>query len=156
RHFLAQGYHHLGKVLGDLSQPGPCAEAYQQALALRERLVRDSPDVIKYRYALVWNYFNLGLLCGNGRFADAPAAFRKAVPHLEKLALDQPANPLFRYELALVCTNLGQLYQNEKRFAQAADAHRRALELRRRLAAGSPQLADLRSVLACSLNDLAI
>jgi tetratricopeptide (TPR) repeat protein len=153
---LAQGHQNLGKVLYRPDRPGPTEQAFRQALDLHEQLVRESPDVPFYRHSLVKNYANLGQLCGSRRFAEALAAFHTAIAHQEKQVLDRPTFVDDRSLLAKLWGEVGALCRATKRFVPAEAAQRRALDLRRRLAAERPESADLRSALACTLSDLAI
>src|SRR4029077_6650904 len=60
-----------------------------------------------------------GLLSGTGRLKEAEAAFLDALVLQKQLVADFPARPDFHIELAVTLSNLGDLANNRREYAEA-------------------------------------
>jgi eukaryotic-like serine/threonine-protein kinase len=114
------------------------AEPYgRQALAEAERLAAEDPNSADFREQLarsreVWGT----VLKATGRPAEAEAVLRNALDLFEKLSGDSPHNPYVQLETAFGYRELALLLaQIQDRRQEAADTHRRELNLLERCAA---------------------
>jgi serine/threonine-protein kinase len=114
-------------------------KAYQEALALQERLADDEPDGARYRDELATTRQNLGnLYTATGRYGDAEAAYRRALDLLGPIVREYPGAADVRQHLAAVRNNVGVLYRLTGRADAAAAAHGEALALLEPLAKEHP------------------
>jgi tetratricopeptide (TPR) repeat protein len=114
------------------------AEAtYRQAMALREKLATDFPNVPAHRLELARMNNNLGELhTSTGRYKKAEPPLRKAVALLEQLVTDFPDGPAYRRELLRSYRQFGQLYEASGRARQAKEMKQRAKALEKALDSG--------------------
>ncbi len=74
-------------------------ESHGRALAIRERLARESPSVTLFQSDLAQSHYNIGLLQGaTGHLDQALESFGKAIAILEWLRAKTPASPSSRVE----------------------------------------------------------
>jgi serine/threonine-protein kinase len=119
------------------------------------KLPADDPQAAAFARVKAAEYRNLqGLFhhtAGDG--AKALAAYQEAVALYRELAGADP-NPRLRDQLAASLNNVGQVYEQERNFPEAAKALAESVEVRRKLAAEFPAEPDFREGLAESLNSL--
>ena len=78
-------------MLADLGKPADAEQQYQQAVAIRERLVSELPDLLQYQVNLGGTCCNIGtLLSSTGRPADSLEWFDKAVRALSTVYKQDP------------------------------------------------------------------
>jgi tetratricopeptide (TPR) repeat protein len=132
------------------------AEAEQRAaLAIREKLAAEHPDVTEYRFYLASSHHYLGsLLTMTGRAAEAEAEQRTALAIREKLIAEHPEQPHYRYLLAESRVSLGDLLSNSGRAAQAEAEYRKAIQIQGELVAEQPSVTDYRDRLVNSRTNL--
>ena len=107
---LAISYTHRGNLWRE-AKPAEAEACYQQARALGEQLMAQSPHVPFFREELAATYNNLGILLqATGRVLEAEDAYRRAVA-LKKGLADRFPKPDFQKELAKSYNNLGLLLQ---------------------------------------------
>ncbi len=131
---LGRTYHRLGRIYGLLGRPDDQERAYQQAVAIQERLAREDPQDPEPRVALAKSYHNLALLYRNREsgkldLARAEEALGRAVALKEDLARDHPDNPGYPVSLAHSLVAQGQLYRLQGRADLVEVARRRAVDL---------------------------
>src|SRR5262249_48530382 len=63
RQDLGKAYFRLGSMYGDLHQNDKARSAYQQAVAIQERLTAEHPDQTAYQEDLATSYHRLGWAC---------------------------------------------------------------------------------------------
>jgi tetratricopeptide (TPR) repeat protein len=90
-----------------------------------------------------------------GQRSEAEAAHRRALALREKLAVDFPAVPSYRGDLAGSYSHLGVLLHDLGRRTEAETAYRHALAIEEKLAADFPAAPDYRLSLAETYVDLA-
>jgi serine/threonine protein kinase/Flp pilus assembly protein TadD len=157
RNRLAGAHSNLGLVLAATGRPAEAEQAYQEALALQEKLVAEDPAGPDNRYTLASGHFNHGeLLRTAGRHARAKKAYGRALALFEKLAAESPATPAYRESLAKVRYGLGTALADTSRLDEAESSFRQAAELQQKLAADFPSWPEYRYGLALSQNNLGI
>jgi serine/threonine-protein kinase len=163
RDLWAAGLRDWGVALVAQGQADAAARAWNKALAILEPVAAASPD---YRWTLARVHYaigNLAMLSGNQ--TKAQDTYRKAQALAVRLVDEVPAEPRYIRALADVCSNQGMSLQMEAvpvgtrlvspgRLAAAAEAHRKALELRRRLTRLEPGIPENLADVAASLNHL--
>src|SRR5262249_50570018 len=109
--------------------------ARRQALEVRDALVRDHPGDLRYRTELAEGYEVLADAQQRvGRLpADALQSRLRAVALREALVRDNPDDPRRVRDLAAGYTDLQWRYHDLGRWADAADAAQRAVDLGERL-----------------------
>jgi serine/threonine-protein kinase len=139
--FFRMGYSQLHH-----GRPDEALHWFGRAREIQETLVRDHPDIPKYRTALATTWRVIGgchsLL---GRNDEALDAYRRAQALLERLV---EADPASRSELALVINNIGIIHEEEGRPALALQAFRRNRAIHEELVAADPTNAWYRQMLA--------
>src|SRR5262249_55728392 len=89
---LASAYRALGYTTTEIGSEEDALEAYRQASAILELLVRDHPSVAAYRIHLAASHNGLGnRLRKTGRLDDAMLSYQRALTIQERLARDHPA-----------------------------------------------------------------
>src|SRR5207249_3605870 len=116
---------------------------HRAALALRAQMAADFPAVPEHRCDLARSHNNLGLLLGGqGRWAEAEAAYRHALSVWERLAADFPAVPEYQVNLAGSYGNLGLLLSDRGEPEPALDWFAKAIRTLEPILRQEPRLAD--------------
>lgn len=99
-----------------LDKNAEAREQYQRAIAIREKLAAEFPDVPEYRHELATGRNNLGaLLSGLGKMNEARELYKQALATREKLVAEFPAMQVHRIELGGTYCNIGVLVRTEGR-----------------------------------------
>ena len=97
-------------------------------------------------------HYALGLMLSRtGRPAEAEAEYREALPIIQKLADDNPTNPVFAPTSRLSTHNLGAAVHSLSRAAEARDCYDRAIVVIEPLVQKSPTDTMFRAHLARNL-----
>jgi serine/threonine protein kinase/tetratricopeptide (TPR) repeat protein len=124
--FLTVSYSTKGTAYRALGQPDLAAQNYRAAVAIREAIVRDHPDIAGYRRALLIAYGHLGDALGPpranglGDLAGARAAFAKAAEIAEWLSEHDRADRRSLFDLAIARVRLATVYMAEPGHATEA------------------------------------
>ena len=131
--------------------------AYQEALVVYERLVRENPDNREFRKDLGGTHGNMASLYKQiGKPAEALAAQQKALEIRERLADEYPSVPMHRSYLSTSYHNTGNLYRQIGKPAEALASHQKALEIREPLAREYPNFNEFQDDLAATHNMIGI
>jgi tetratricopeptide (TPR) repeat protein len=129
-----------------LSQHGEYAKAesnLRQALALRIRLAKESPDQPEQQIELAIVYNNLAnLLEDTARSPEAETTYREALNLLEAMARQFPNDEKNQRVLAVCLNNLGNFLTGQCRYTDAEAAFRRVLPLQQALTDKFPNIAE--------------
>ena len=102
----------------------------QRALKIRDTLLAQNPDdkaLLAYKATILCN---LGLICTyNGRLEDAERFALRGLAINEGILARFPKDADAKREMASMLNNLGILLSRRKKFAEAATANRRSLQL---------------------------
>jgi tetratricopeptide (TPR) repeat protein len=129
----------LGNILSDSGRWLEARDAFRQAVAMGERLVKVNPQA--HETQLLDDLSGLGAICSmTGRHEEAQNALERALARFESLARANPT--LYESDLARVLIHLTGVYAQEKGPQVALGAAERAVELYRRLAAEQPQVHE--------------
>jgi tetratricopeptide (TPR) repeat protein len=124
---FSMGY---GEALQKVGRLAEARAALERSRDIHQRLVAAHPDVIDYRSMLAQIRTSLGgLYHATGQLDAARTEYDQASAVLEELVKAYPNVSLHRYKLTMNLRRLGLLEYAGRRFAEAADANRRAIEL---------------------------
>jgi serine/threonine protein kinase len=117
-------YLQLGNVTSKLGTRDDAIVAYQGALRIFTDLVRNHPEVARYRALLSLNYQNLGVMYhAVDRQVEAEQAYQEALAQQRILVTDYPLDSEYRHLLASSYGNLAVLYQEMGKLEAAENAY---------------------------------
>jgi tetratricopeptide (TPR) repeat protein len=162
RESLARAASNLGLLLKELSHQDDADRMLRRAILLQEKLIEEQPKVLELRGQLAQTWVNLGALLHARRQAeDAENAWQKALELLAPDAVQQltggsslPAK--YQQIRAQSLNNLGIVYREGHRAADAEQVYREALAIKQKLADTFPSVPRYRQELARSFNNLGI
>jgi len=134
----ANSHHWLGGVLMDTHRLPEAEQELRKALVLAERALRAGPDRddFKSRVAHIQDYLGVTLF-KRRKHTEAADQFRSSIKLYESLVQDFPHTPEFLRRQSLVHSNLAAPLRRLGRVKEAEISLQRAIDLRRRLAAGN-------------------
>jgi serine/threonine protein kinase/tetratricopeptide (TPR) repeat protein len=128
----------------------------EQALAIRERLLREHPKVLSYREDLAASYINMAFLHQQmGRRENAATDYEKALRVRLSLVQTNPRNGGYVRALAQSYCCEADMAEGADRFADAEKSYRDATALLKPMVAAYPTSPAYRQDLARSLGNLA-
>ena len=147
---LAVLYYNLALLYYNIQHYNESEAMYKSALAIRERLAKEIPQI--YEPDLATSYNNLAnLYSDTQRFEESESMHKSAIAIRERLA---KANPqAYEPDLADSYNNLANLYNVTHRFQESEAMYKSAIAIRERLAKANPQAYE--EDLANSYNNLA-
>src|SRR5262249_52396437 len=127
---LTNSYQHLAWHYYSTDKYDKAEPFYDKALALCNSLVKQSPEVDRYRRTLGFIHTGRGnLYFAQGRTADAEAAHQEGVRVREKLARDSGGEPDALHHLAWSYDGLSGLYEQTGRRELAEPLREKALAI---------------------------
>jgi tetratricopeptide (TPR) repeat protein len=149
RAIRAEGVYRVAKLRSKLGQREEAVLGYQEAIALRQKLVDDFPGVPQHREELALTYSLLGKVFEFlGQQQERETALRQALALRAQLAADFPDEPEYRFDEANSHLNLGWLLHNRGKYTEAESSYRRALALYDQQRGASPAVAKYRRDMA--------
>jgi len=129
----------LGDVRRLLGKPSEARRAYQAAIDLFGRLLKDQPDAVEYQVELANSRTKLGLVDGDlGRLQEADACYGRALGAVEPLAESHPDHLGIQDALASSLLNRAMLRARTGKHEEAAQTMRRSAAIFQRLRAARP------------------
>ncbi len=136
---LAKTHINLGLILCSNNQLAEGLAAFEQARAIQERLVQQNPTVTRYQSDLAESHNTLGtFLRVIGQPQEALAACEQARAIQKRLVQEYPTVTYFQSALGGTLSILADLELDAKRFTEARDLYREAIELQQRILAANP------------------
>jgi serine/threonine protein kinase/tetratricopeptide (TPR) repeat protein len=155
RSTAAWAQHRVAWLRAQLGATADAETAYNQAVAMQERLVADFPGVPGYRADLAYSHNNLGkVLFDLGKRAASEKAVRRALEVREQLASEFPDVPDYRHQLADSYHNLGNVLSGWGEREEAGTAYRQAVAVREKLVADLPAVPRYRQGLGLDYQTL--
>lgn len=115
----------------------------KKTIDVQRRLVRDHPEVVKFRFMLASEVNTLGGLSYKvQRYAEAETAFREAIAEWRELVRREPEVPRLKYELGRSLANLAGILTLRRQFDRAIPIQGEAIELLQRLVRDQPDVID--------------
>ena len=132
-----------GVSLYGLGKLEEAATAHGKAVAIRERLVKEHPDVPHFANDLARSYHDLDISLNDlGKLEEAATAHGKAREIRERLVKEHPDVPEFASGLALSYNSLGSLLYELGKSEAAATAYGKAREICERLVKEHPDVPE--------------
>lgn len=151
---LAAASFDLGRLTTDIGDVQNAIAAYQESLAIIDRLARDNPTTTKYLSALCNTHHNLGdLNRQTGKYAEALTAYEQAKAIRERLAKENPTYSKFQSDLALDHISTGVVQRQAGKPVEALASFKRAIEIQEKLVRENPKVAEYQNGLAQSQNN---
>ena len=143
----------LGKLTAEIGDKEEALRAYEQSLAIQERLVRENPSVARFQFDLAGSHNNIGgLQSQTGRLADALTSYTQAQKIIKPLAGANPQVTLYQRALAVSHMTIGLLQSQTGRIAEAFHSFEQARAIRERLTRENPSVGGFQGELATSQN----
>ena len=120
----------------------------QKAMALREQVVHEFPEVAGYRTQLGLNYSAAALACSPENRNEAEQLSRKALEQFENVAAAFPTMQSSRFDLAREYLRLGDVVESRAKHADAIELYRRSIGLWEGLTSEAPDQWRNRTSLA--------
>ncbi len=148
-HRLAEASFDLGELTAEIGDKQNALRAYEESLAIRERLARENPSVIHYQSDLAASLNNIAnLMSSTGRMADALASFEQALVIRKRLARENPSDTQLWSSLATSHSAFGHLMLSTSRPTEALSSFEQARAICERLARENPSDAQFQTALA--------
>ena len=148
---MARCYNNIGFLNTEAGKSGQALAAFQKAVDIQERLARQHPTLSENQNSLGRSYNNIGYLhhYQTGKLGEASAAYQKSLDILVPLVSENPTATAYQANLARTYHNTGLLHQRTGSPSEALTAHKKAIDIRERLARDS-QLPEHQHDLASS------
>ena len=141
---LFSTYKRLGEHYGQVGQQADAIAVFQESLGMAERLIRENPENLRYRWELSSIYKNLGELHAQlGQFDAAESAYARVLDITVELSKTAPDDLDFRRDIVVTHYKLGGILEAKDSKDSALKEYESALALARPLAeanAGNDQL----------------
>jgi serine/threonine protein kinase/tetratricopeptide (TPR) repeat protein len=146
---LARSHLTSGFLLFKVGKPADSLQAYQRALAIREKLAEADPAVAEYQSDLTETHDYIALLLMHtGKQQEALTAWRKALIVSQRVAAANPAVVRIQYGLANIYDDVGWCLLNMGKPVEAAEAERKASDIMQKLIADHPAIILFQEKLA--------
>ncbi len=154
---LAAACFELGYLTDEIGDKQEAMHAYEESLAIRDRLARENPLIARFQRDLARNHINIGnVQRATGQTGDALASYEKARAILERLARENPSVTEFQYNLAASYLNIGGLQSETGRTGDALASNEKAHAILERLVGENPSVIWFQQRLAGSHNNIGI
>jgi eukaryotic-like serine/threonine-protein kinase len=123
----------------------------KKTIDAQRALVRDHPDVVKFRFMLASGLNTLGGLSYQvHRYDDSEAAFREAITEWRELVRREPQLHRLKYELGRSLSNVAGILTLRGKIDHASPIQAEAIELNRGLVRDYPDFVEYRISLAAA------
>ncbi|HLJ96567.1 MAG TPA: protein kinase [Gemmataceae bacterium] len=139
-------------ITRDLGSPQISVGLFEQALAIQEQLVRASPEVEAYQFALAATLNNLGSL--TYVLEESEARYRRSLALFQDLARRFPGTAAYRHGVYSNYNNLGLQYAVAWQIGKAEKAYQDAITTVQKLADEEPGNPNYQTDLIRSLMNL--
>jgi tetratricopeptide (TPR) repeat protein len=151
RAVLADSHTTIAVLLVESGKPAEGLRAFQEALAIQQKLADANPTVTGYDSDLALTHNNIGTVLGRtGKPQEALTEWRKALAINQKLAVAHPAAPQFQRALASTHMNIGNLLSQMGKLEEVLPEFQHVLAIRQKLANANRAVLDLQSDVADS------
>src|SRR5579871_6275045 len=149
---LARALFRQANITRDLGSPQISVGLLEQALAIQEQLVRASPEVEAYQFALAATLNNLGSL--TYVLEESEARYRRSLALFQDLARRFPGTAAYRHGVYSNYNNLGLQYAVAWQIGKAEKAYQDAITTVQKLADEEPGNPNYQTDLIRSLMNL--
>jgi serine/threonine-protein kinase len=139
------------QALESPSRPVESLAVLRESIAAQRRLVRDHPEIVKYRFVLATDLNTLGGLWYRAqRHGEALAAFRDAIAEWRELVRREPEVPYLRYELGRSLSNLAGILTLIRQYDRALPVRAEAVDRLGHLVREHPQVVEYQIALSAA------
>lgn len=151
---IAASYRRVADLTQQIGAQPQAASAYQQALALQQKLAEEGGDS-KRSADLANTWMMLGRSQQSvGKYADAARSYDEALAIYRMLAEKEPGEAQYQHGIAIVLDNLGYLGAERGQHDEAIKYHEQSVEIHKRLVKDQPENAALKFGLCLSYANL--
>jgi tetratricopeptide (TPR) repeat protein len=155
RRLLAAGYFQLGELIAKIGSQPEALAVHRKALVLRRELATEAGADVETRLDVAHSLRAVGLLLrATGDRTGAMTAHEEQRDIAAALEAESPTDAV-RALLAQSHHNIGMLFTEARKPAEALAAYQKAVTLRQKLAEANPTVPDFRRDLANSHNNIA-
>ncbi len=145
---LATSQTNIANLLSATGKPSEAHNFYDSAILIRQKLADANPTVPKFRGDVAGSHINTGnLLRDIGKTAEALKSYESALTICQALALEHPESPDFASDLGATLNNLATIDIRGRRFENARDRLRQAVESQSKALATNPMNPNYRQFL---------
>jgi tetratricopeptide (TPR) repeat protein len=127
---LSVSYNKVGDVQVAQGKLNEALKSFRDSLTIRERLAKSDPNNAGWQRDLSVSYDNVGdALVAQGEFDDALKSYRDSLTITERLAKSDPNNADWQRDLSIGYQKVGKVAQRRERWAEAAEAFGRQVEI---------------------------
>jgi serine/threonine-protein kinase len=153
---LAEAYSRVGFLTNEIGSKTEAIRAYEQALAIQERLAREHPEDAEAQYRHALTLITLGdLHRWTGEVDLALGLHRQARDIFRALTQAHPTVARYHHRLALTYNRIGAV-QSEASPKESLAAYLEAVEIMERLTREQPSEVPFRSLLATLHNNIGL
>jgi serine/threonine protein kinase/tetratricopeptide (TPR) repeat protein len=148
---LSTSHFKLGSVFQNRGESGAAVDEYQQALRLRDTLLQNQPDHVRYQEAVLEVLREMSELQRQvGDEKSAIAAYRRAVPIAHALVQRDPTNTDWQYQKGNLLSDLGFTLIDTGEFKEGFTQIEAAIEVHKELVARDAKSARYKIALSRS------
>ena len=144
----------IGIMLHESGKPAEALPSLESHRKFRQKLADDNPSVTWYQEELRAAATASASACAIGKPAEALESYKSALLIWQKMARDHPESPVFQSSLGLILNNFAMIELDAKRFEQARDLLRKAIESQRKALAVYPANTGFRRPMDAQLSNL--
>jgi eukaryotic-like serine/threonine-protein kinase len=153
---LATANFDLGSITDELGDKQDALRAFEESLAIRERLAREHPQVREYASDLAASLNYIGRLqVEAGHLTEALVSHKRSLAIRQRLATENPTVASLERDHAWSENNVGTVYEGMGRHVEALESYERARAIFERLARENPAVTRLQIDLAWSHGHIA-
>ena len=151
---LAEAYHSLGEINMELGSKDDALSAFEQAVAIRQRLVQADAANVHHQRALALSYSGLGRLqVLRGKPDQAIQYHQQALSILDEITRDHPADVRLKHDQARSFLNVGAARMASRSLNETLRSYQQAITILKPILAKQPEDIDALQVLAkCYFN----
>jgi serine/threonine-protein kinase len=152
---LARSHNNIGGMLMRTGRAADALKSLQTALAIQAKLAAANPSVTEFQRQSAISHNNMGFMFrATGKPDDALKSYESALAIQQNLAREHPESAGFLSELGVTLNNIASIDFDAKRFVEARDWVRQAVECQRRALASYPAHPEYRQFMADHLANL--
>jgi eukaryotic-like serine/threonine-protein kinase len=152
---LARSHVNIGVMLNESGKPAEALKSHESARKVLQKLADDNPSVAWFQEELATSHNSIGLcLRAIGKPAEALKSYESALLIWQKMARDHPESSFIQSDLGGILNNLAMIELDAKRFEQARDLLRQAIESQRKALAVNSADPNFRKPMDLQLNNL--
>jgi tetratricopeptide (TPR) repeat protein len=157
QHRLSVSHDRLGHVLLEQGKLAEALKAYQDGLAIADRLAKTNPSNVSWQHDLAVSHNRVGnVLRKQGKLAEALKAHHDALAIADRLVKTNPSNAPWQRTLSITYHRIGEALMAQGKYSEALKAHHDSLAIADRLVKTNPSNAVWQRDLAIGYEHVAM